>query len=328
MSAFHKATKTRAKLRLALIGPAGSGKTYSALSIAQGLGDKIALVDTEYGSASKYADRFTFDTLELTSCAPERYIDAITDASASGYDVLIIDSLSHAWAGKDGLLEFVDKRAKASDTGNSFGAWRDATPKHNALVDALLAAPLHLIVTMRAKMEYVLEKNDKGKSVPRKVGLQPIQRDGLEYEFDIVGDMKLEGKALVVSKTRYSGLAEEVIEKPGKKLGQRLKAWLSDGVEQAPVTATAVDAPVTAQRYISKPQRDRFWAIAKESGWPSKEAVKAWLLTQAITSSARILVGSYDDVIAALKDGPPSDIPALLERAAQLQADMAEVGAQ
>lgn len=254
--AFQKATKKKAKLRLALIGPSGSGKTFSALAIATGLGEKIALIDTEHGSASKYSDRFNFDVLELTSFAPERYIEGIKDAAQAGYDVLIIDSLSHAWAGKDGILEFVDKRAKASDTGNSFGAWRDATPKHNALVEAILAAPMDLIVTVRSKTEYVLEKNDKGKTVPRKVGLQPVQRDGLEYEFDVVGDMKIEGNDLVVSKSRCSALTGEVISQPGKALGQKLRAWLSEGVDapapqptaesqtQAAVIADAVQAVV------------------------------------------------------------------------------------
>lgn len=231
MSKFQKATKKQAKLRLALIGPSGSGKTYTALSVATGLGTRIALIDTEHGSASKYSDRFAFDVLELDSYAPERYIEGITDAAANQYDVLIIDSLSHAWAGKDGILEFVDKRAKATDLRNNFGAWRDATPKHNALVDAILAAPLHIIVTVRAKTEYVLEKDERtGKQTPRKIGLQPVQRDGLEYEFDVVGDMKLEDNTLVVSKTRCPQLAGEVIRQPGAPLAELLKGWLTDGV--------------------------------------------------------------------------------------------------
>ena len=104
----------------------------------------------------------------METCHPQRYIAAIGEAAAAGYDVLIIDSLSHAWMGKDGALELVDKAAKRNPAGNAFAAWRDVTPLHNQLVDALLAAPLHLIVTLRSKMEYVQEKDERGKTVIRK----------------------------------------------------------------------------------------------------------------------------------------------------------------
>jgi hypothetical protein len=232
---FQKATKKQAKLRLALIGPSGSGKTYTALTLATHLvpGGRIAVIDTERGSASKYADLFTFDVQEPESFHPRTYIEAIAEAQAAGYDVLVIDSLSHAWMGRDGALELVDKAAKRNPSGNSFAAWRDVTPLHNALVDALLATKLHIIVTMRSKMEYVQEKDERGKTVIRKVGLQPIQRDGLEYEFDVVGDMDVDN-TLVVTKTRCSVLAGAVISKPGKPLADTLAHWL-DG---APALAT------------------------------------------------------------------------------------------
>ena len=144
---FTKATKRRAKLRLALCGPTGSGKTYSALAIAQGLGQRIALIDTECGSASLYADKFGFDVLELESGHPEGYIEAIHEAERAGYDVVIIDSLSHAWMGKDGALELVDKAAKRSKSGNSYMAWREITPHHNKLVEAMLRVPADIIGT-------------------------------------------------------------------------------------------------------------------------------------------------------------------------------------
>ena len=123
--AFQKATKRQAKLRMALIGPSGSGKTFTALTLATALGKRVGVIDTEHGSASKYADRFAFDCLNLTSFSPGTYVEAIAAAAAAGFDVLIIDSLSHAWSGKDGALEQVDKKAAASRSGNSFTAWRD-----------------------------------------------------------------------------------------------------------------------------------------------------------------------------------------------------------
>lgn len=152
--AFKPAIKYGSKLRLAFVGPAGSGKTYSSLSVATGLGGKIAVIDTERGSASKYADLFSFDVLELESFAPETYVKALKAAEAAGYDVIVVDSLSHAWIGKDGALQLVDDYARR-EKGNSFGAWRHVTPKHNAMVDALTTCKAHLIVTMRSKTEWV-----------------------------------------------------------------------------------------------------------------------------------------------------------------------------
>lgn len=228
---FRRATRTQARLRLALAGPAGSGKTFSALKIAAGVaGDKpIAFIDTERGSASKYAGIFPeFDVLELETFHPQNYIDAIQAASDGGYGVLVIDSLSHAWMGKDGALELVDRAAKRSQSGNSFGAWREVTPLHNALVDAMLRANLHIIVTLRSKQDYVQEKDDRGRTTVRKIGLAPVQRDGLEYEFDVYGDLDNDNN-LIIGKTRCPELSGVVIPKPGDALAKTLLEWLGQG---------------------------------------------------------------------------------------------------
>ncbi len=230
---FQKATKRRAKLRLALIGPSGSGKTFTALTFAAGLGSRVAVIDTERGSASKYADMFSFDVLEPDSFSPMTYVEAIREAERARYDVLVIDSLSHAWTGKDGALEQVDSIAKRSQISNTFAAWRDVTPQHNAMVDAIIGANMHIIATMRAKTEYIMETNERGKSVPRKVGLAPVQRDGLEYEFDVVADMDLDNN-LIVAKSRCPALTGQIVAKPNGNLAAVLKAWLEDGAE--PVT--------------------------------------------------------------------------------------------
>ena len=227
---FKRATKEQAKLRMGIIGPSGSGKTYTALITAKHLvpGGRVAVIDTERGSASKYADIFEFDVCELETFHPENYIKTIRAAEEAGYDVLVIDSLSHAWAGKDGALELVDKAA-ARERGNSFAAWRHVTPLHNAMVDAMLACNLHLIVTMRSKTEWVVEKDERGKSVPRKIGLQPVQRGDLEYEFDLAADMDLDNN-FIVSKTRCPALRGKVINLPNEEPAKTLRAWLSDGV--------------------------------------------------------------------------------------------------
>ncbi len=238
VSKFTKATRKQSKCRLALIGPSGSGKTLSSLRIAHGLGVKIALVDSERNSASKYAGsdnpdggKLEFDTLSLESFHPDQYISAIHAADAAAYDVLIIDSLSHAWSGKDGVLELVDKAAARSQSGNKFTAWREASPLHNHLIDAILGSRCHIIATMRSKTEYVMDEVERGGKtikIPRKIGLAPIQRENMEYEFDVVADMDLDNN-LLVSKTRCSALSKAVIKEPGKAFAEVLKTWLSDG---------------------------------------------------------------------------------------------------
>lgn len=229
---FQKATKAAAKLRLGLIGPAGSGKTMTALRIAAGLGGRVAVIDTERGSASLYSGErgLDFDVNELDSYEVERFLEAIQDAAAGGYSTLVIDSLSHAWAGKGGILEYVDKAGKRNQGGGNFGAWRDATPRHNALVDAILGAPMHVICTLRSKVEYVVE-NVGGRNQVRKVGLQPVQRDGLEYEFTVVGDVT-QDHDLVVTKTRAAFLKDAVIREAGEDLGRQLAAWLNNGQQR------------------------------------------------------------------------------------------------
>jgi nucleoside-triphosphatase THEP1 len=226
---FKKATKSAAKLRLGLVGPAGSGKTMTALRVAHGLGGRVAVIDTERGSASLYSGErgLDFDVLELDSYEAEHFIGAIRQAEQAGYDVLIIDSLSHAWAGKGGILEFVDQAAKRSG-GGSFSGWRDATPRHNQLVDAILGAKLHVICTLRSKVEHVIEQVN-GRTQVRKVGLQPVQRDGLEYEFTVVGDVTQDHE-LIITKTRAAWLKDKIIREAGEELGEQLAAWLSDGL--------------------------------------------------------------------------------------------------
>lgn len=230
---FQKAVKSQSKLRMSITGPSGSGKTYTSLAIATALG-RVAMVDTENRSASKYADEFDFDVLEMDApFHPDRFIEAIDTASKAGYDVVVIDSLSHAWNGAGGLLEIVDQIGKRMKTSNTFAAWKDATPIQNRLVEAIVRAKIHIIAAMRSKQEYVIEQVEKdGRtiSVPRKVGTAPVQRDSFEYEFDIVGDMDMEHN-LVIQKTRCKALDNGVFSKPGADIAGILTTWLSDGAE-------------------------------------------------------------------------------------------------
>ncbi len=240
---FQKATKYQLKARIALLGPAGSGKSYTALRLAFALAGpegRVAAIDTEHRSLSKYVGEapdgrpWDFDVLELESFSPDAYIEGIKAAEAAGYSVLVIDSLSHAWAGKDGILEFVDETARkqamrGGGRENSFAAWREATPKHNELVETMLGAKLHLLVTMRVKTEYVQEKDDKGRTVITKKGLQPVQREGLDYEFDVVCDLEPKQNTMLVSKTRCPALTDKLFEKPGPEVVEIIRTWLESG---------------------------------------------------------------------------------------------------
>jgi hypothetical protein len=244
MSLFHKATKTQKRLRLSLYGVSGSGKTYSALALAKGLGGKVAVIDTERGSASAYANLFTFDTLEMQPpYSPSAYVAAIKAAEDEGYDILIIDSLTHAWSGQGGALEMVDNAAKRSTSQNSYTAWRDVTPEHNKLIDAMIGSKCHIIATMRSKAEYVLEPNKNGKMEPKKKGMAPIQRDGMEYEFDVVAEMTSDNE-MVIQKTRCPELAGQVIARPNGATSAKLRAWLTDGAPYvAPAPTGAISTP-------------------------------------------------------------------------------------
>jgi hypothetical protein len=240
--AFKKATKFASKLRLALAGPSGAGKTFTALTLAAALaGDgEVAVIDTERGSASKYADQFLFDVQELESFHPQNYINAIHEAEQAGYGVLVIDSLSHAWNGPGGLLEQVENITKRSKSGSSFNAWSEATPLQNRLIDTITRSKMHIICTMRTKTEYVIEPNAYGKSAPRKVGTAPVQRADVEYEFDVYADMDIDN-TLIVHKSRCSELAGAVIAKPDAQVAEMLKRWLAgEPAPEKPLTVKDV----------------------------------------------------------------------------------------
>lgn len=232
---FKKAERKQAKLRLALAGPSGSGKTMSALLMAKGLGGRIAVIDTEHGSASLYADIADFDVLELHApYSPERYAEAITAAEQAGYSVLIIDSYSHEWTGSGGCLESNEKLAHQKFKGNTWAAWNETTPRHRKLTDKILTSPLHIICTMRSKTETV---QGEGKRVI-KLGMKSEQRDGTDYEFTVVLDITHEGHAAIASKDRTKLFDQpEVIS---EDTGRRLLAWLNDGKSQADLQATAL----------------------------------------------------------------------------------------
>ena len=275
---IRKAERKRAKARIGLCAPSGGGKTHSALRMASGMGKKVVLIDTENGSGELESGKPNIPDYDvITITAPftvEKYLQAIHAAEKYGADVIIIDSLTHAWAGAGGLL---DEQAKiAKQTKNSYTAWRDVTPLHNELIETILQSPAHVIGTMRTKTDYALVENDRGKQVPQKIGLAPIQREGMDYEFTIVFDIDQATHRTTVSKDRTSLFDG----KPGfvitDETGKAIAEWLSSGT-----AATEQHKPTTAP--AAAPQQ-----AAPAARWSD-------------TDEGRDLVRAFRDMVRAAK---------------------------
>lgn len=250
------AVKLNLKARIALLSPTGGGKTYTMLKflfalVKFGMAKKVGIVETEHGSASKYIGEFpTFRVVELTDdFSPEQYIEAMQLLAEDGCDAAGVDSLSHAWAGKGGSLELKDKFGRQKGF-NDYTAWGPVTAMQNRLIESMLSFPGHLIATMRLKMEHVVEQDPiTKKNVVRKIGLQPVQRDGLEYEFDLVGDLDQDHN-FSVSKTRCSTLDGYAVNKPGEEVIRKMQAWLESG-EAAQARAKPAPVAVVAKEGLS-----------------------------------------------------------------------------
>lgn len=270
MISFQPAEKSQGYLRLAIYGPSGSGKTMSSLRIATGLGGRVAVIDTERGSASKYADRWQFDVAELADDKGiSKLVQALNAAQQAGYNVVIIDSLSHAW---QELLAEVDRLAQAKYRGNSWAAWSEGTPKQRGLIDALLSYPGHVIATMRARTEWLADTSGKKGSAPVRVGLAPEQGKGIEYEFDLLMEISVDNVAHII-KDRTGEFHGQVIDKPDEELGERLAAWLGTGAPMPP--------PVIPEREITPPQVTALGEAAAAASFPDtaagKAEVRAWI---------------------------------------------------
>lgn len=284
---FKKAHRSKAKLRLAIAGPSGAGKTYSALLIASGIVplEKVAVIDTESGSADLYADLGGYSTVTINPpYSPQKYIEAIRAAEAAGFELIIIDSLSHAWNGEGGLLDQQGKAADSKYRGNSWAAWREITPLHNQLVETMLHTPLHVIVTMRSKTEYI-QTDVNGRKQIQKVGMAPIQRDGIEYEFTTVFDLS-QNHTATVSKDRTK-LFDGQYFTPTADCGKALLQWLNTGApatEPAPVIRQAAmptvnQMPVNADagKQQDKTHRQRLERIWKQLGWDKTQPLDSYM---------------------------------------------------
>jgi hypothetical protein len=228
MVQIRKARRSATKLRLLLTSPSGGGKTYGALLLAKGLGGKTVVIDTEEGSSDLYDTLHDFDVIDLRPpFSPERYIEAITAAEEAGYEVIIVDSVTHCWSGAGGCLEILEDVAKAQFRGNTWSAFSVITPRWRAFVDKLLRSPAHVICTGRSKTE-TAQVDDHGKKKVAKLGMKLEARDGLEYEFTTVLDLVHDGHYATASKDRTGIFAGD--PKPlSVETGKRIAEWLAGG---------------------------------------------------------------------------------------------------
>jgi AAA domain-containing protein len=263
---FKKASKQQAWLRMGISGPAGAGKTYTALKVASGLGGKILVIDTQRGQANHYGNQFEFDIYVLTDHHPDSFIKVINAAIDAGYRHIIIDSVTHEWTGKNGCLELHDQEVDRQKVKNSFTAWNAVTPLHNKFFDTLNCVPAHIIGTIRSKMDYIQDKDDTGRTTVRKVGMGSIQREGSDYEFDILMEIDLAHTG-VIQKCRDGEnpaykLDGRVFKKPGAEFVQALKLWLSDGTPAPQVSSEQIA--------IDGELKSLFLQLGKtETEWPS-----------------------------------------------------------
>lgn len=291
---FRPASRKKVRGRIGLDGPAGSGKTFTALRLAFTLAGgrkKIAVINSESGAVEKYlglqpdGTPWQFDVCELPDFAPTTYTTAILEAGRIGYDVIVIDSLSHAWNGVGGALEIVSKKG-----GNSFTAWKDVTPMHNAMIEAILRSPAHVIATIRSKMDYVMEEYEdsqgRKKTVPRKVGMAPIQRNGMEYEFDVFADLDAT-HTLTVSKTRCPELDGMVVVKPGAINFEPLVRWLNEGSDVDPSYYIASEADLQKSLAAREAMAKQLAGANGNENWHTEKVDAKELMRQRAAAAAK-----------------------------------------
>ena len=226
---LEKASRKKAKIKMAIQGPSGSGKTMSALILAHGLckdWNKVVVIDTENGSSELYSDLGTYNVVKITQpYSPEKYIEAIQFCERNSMEVIIIDSLSHEWEGTGGILDIHGHMA-----GNSFTNWAKLTPRHNSFIQEIVNSPCHLIGTIRSKQDYVLQEKN-GKMVPEKVGMKGITRDGIDYEFTIVFEIDIKHH-VTVSKDRTGLFSGKPDFKITAATGQTVLNWCNEGISE------------------------------------------------------------------------------------------------
>lgn len=285
-STFVKATKRKSKFRFAIAGPSGSGKTWTALECAKALSPdgKIAFIDTEAGSSNLYADFFDFKVTDISDdYHPYKFIEKIHEAEREGFEVIVLDSISHAWNQVGGVLEIVDREKKRLG-GDGRAAWAIGTKIHNEFIQAMIGSKCHIVATMRSKQAYNWDKNSKDRTTTKKFGMDPIQRDGMDYEFTVFATIDT-NHTLIIDKTRIKSITDMVIDKPGAEFFQIIKDWLESGAEPLPIPGLVTEAKAIQLRMLLSD-------VFKDESF-----TKMGIPTQIVHDRLRVLADSKDEII-------------------------------
>lgn len=246
-----KAVREKVYTKIALMAPSGGGKTYSALRLATGMAEelekvsgkkpKILMANTESFRGRYYANEFDYDIIDLTPpYIPEQFVEAIDFAVSEGYDILIMDSTSHEWEGKGGCLELHQK------AGGKYQDWKYVTPRHDAFINKLASSPIHIIATMRGKDQYEMEKDDKGRTTVKKIGLGAKQRDGFEFEFTSTFTIDSKSHTAEVQKDNTHIFENDAAVVLTEDHGRKIIKWANDS-DITPAASVPTPTPAAAE---------------------------------------------------------------------------------
>jgi len=327
---FHATDATRESLllRAALCGPTGSGKTKTGLILGTRMVERLGtgplyVIDSEsksslryaYSPRSKQGYRFKHVPMPEDDYSPAAYTAALDYCEAEGAGVILIDSLTHAWSGINGVLEQVDRVTEQSRTKNAFSeGWKTMTPIHNRLIQRVLASSAHVIFTLRSKVDWVVQENERGKREPVKVGLAPIQREGVDYEPDLFFDMTVPDNSLVVSKSRCDRLAPgEVVKRPGAEFADVIIEWMKDcepsrgartlgeAISIATAEGIAAAEEKSPEKYKEAKRKLLLWCEAAGVAMPRREIAAAQF-------KDRVAAVTGPKNVAPIPQAPASDI--------------------
>jgi len=240
---------------------------------------------------------FRFEVCELADRTIEGYVAALEAAAQAGYDVLIIDSLSHGW---QELLQEVDRLAKARFSGNTWAAWSEGTPKQRRLVDAILDWPGHVIATIRSKTEWNQQQDEKtGRLKPVRIGLAPEQGKGIEYEFDLLVELSADHVSTVI-KDRTGKFQDKVIEKPDEAFGRALAEWLAEGAPAVPCPAPSPETPTSPAPAPAGPDLSRLKTLIDEHGL-TEEQQAAWCRHFKVEGLEQLAQEQVDAIVAKVE---------------------------
>ena len=318
---FHASEATRESilLRAGICGPTGSGKTKTGLTLGSRMVERLGtgplyVIDSENKSALRYAYsprsrqgyRFKHVPMPEDDYSPAAYTAAMDYCESQGAGVILIDSLSHAWNGINGVLEQVDQVTERSRSKSTFSeGWKAMTPIHNRLIQRILGSSAHIIFTLRAKVDWVVQENALGKKEPVKVGLAPVQREGVDYEPDLFFDMTAPENLLIVSKSRSDRIAPGTIfKKPGTDLADLIIEWIedSDPPNGARTLGEAVNMAV-AEGILAAEEK------SAERYKEAKRRLAAWCEASGVSPARRDLaLGQFKERVA-LVAGPKTPTP-------------------